>query len=152
MLQVRNAQHGDVDTIYRLLDYYSTKEIILSRTKDDILDNISLFFVVHDSAGNLLGVVSYYDYGETLKEIRSLAVTEAAQRQGIGRMLIETIIKKIKENNSKAKIFTLTYVPAFFEKLGFIQVSKDLLPEKIWKDCANCPRKDCCEEVALILK
>ena len=44
----------------------------------------------------------------------------------------------------------LTRAPLFFERLGFRQVSVNGLPEKILKDCARCPKKHCCDEIAMV--
>jgi amino-acid N-acetyltransferase len=48
------------------------------------------------------------------------------------------------------KVFTLTFVPEFFKKLGFIEVDKSKLPNKIWADCIHCQYFPDCREIALI--
>ena len=50
------------------------------------------------------------------------------------------------------RVFALTYQVRFFERLGFRVVSMDLLPEKVWRDCVNCPFLDNCNETAMILE
>ena len=47
-------------------------------------------------------------------------------------------------------VFALTYVPDFFEKLGFSRVDKATLPHKIWAECINCPKFPDCDETALL--
>jgi argininosuccinate lyase / amino-acid N-acetyltransferase len=47
-------------------------------------------------------------------------------------------------------VFVLTRAPRFFERLQFKTVSVNGLPEKILKDCARCPKKHCCDEIAMI--
>jgi argininosuccinate lyase/amino-acid N-acetyltransferase len=47
------------------------------------------------------------------------------------------------------KVFVLTRSPEFFMKQSFIPTSKTLLPEKVLKDCEQCPRQHACDEVAL---
>ena len=32
-------------------------------------------------------------------------------------------------------VFALTYRPGFFASLGFVEVDKQTLPNKIWADC-----------------
>ncbi|HIQ27595.1 MAG TPA: GNAT family N-acetyltransferase, partial [Sulfurovum sp.] len=50
-------------------------------------------------------------------------------------------------------VLVLTYLPAFFEKLGFSEISKELIPEhKIWADCIKCIHFPICNEVALVFK
>ncbi|OPZ65176.1 MAG: acetyltransferase [bacterium ADurb.Bin478] len=48
------------------------------------------------------------------------------------------------------QVFTLTYKPVFFEKVGFTRVDKKDLPHKVWKDCIHCPKFPDCDEVALV--
>jgi amino-acid N-acetyltransferase len=51
------------------------------------------------------------------------------------------------------RIFTLTYQHEFFGTLGFQEIDKVQLPEKIWSDCFKCPKyPDYCDEVAMILE
>jgi len=51
------------------------------------------------------------------------------------------------------KVFTLTYKKDFFFKLGFKEIDRNLLPEKIWSDCFHCSKyPDYCDEVAMIIE
>ena len=38
--------------------------------------------------------------------------------------------------------------PQFFAKVGFTKTTIEALPEKIRKDCDNCPKRERCDEVA----
>jgi amino-acid N-acetyltransferase len=77
-------------------------------------------------------------------------VNEAYQGKGIGRGIVEEMIREGKELDVK-KIFTLTYVKGFFESLEFEEIPKETLPaHKIWADCIKCKYFPVCEEVALI--
>ena len=46
---------------------------------------------------------------------------------------------------------SLTYEQRFFEKLGFEVVPKESLPLKVWSDCVRCPKRDGCDETAMVL-
>jgi len=49
------------------------------------------------------------------------------------------------------KVLVLTYRQSFFERLGFIEIPKESLPEhKIWADCIKCKHFPVCNEVSLI--
>jgi amino-acid N-acetyltransferase len=50
------------------------------------------------------------------------------------------------------RIFALTYRADFFKKLGFVEVDKDVLPQKIWADCIHCPKYPDCDETAVLLE
>lgn len=97
----------------------------------------------------IAGVISYHDYGRHLKEIRSLAVRDADSRKGVGSRLVRHLIKQLSREGSP-KIFVLSYSPVFFIKNGFAPVDKETFPEKIWKDCINCPDQENCGETALV--
>ena len=84
-----------------------------------------------------------------MAEIKSVAVAEDSQRQGIGDDLIEACLDEAKELGIPT-VFCLTYKPAFFEKFGFSQVDKMELPQKVWTECYRCPKFPNCDEVALI--
>jgi amino-acid N-acetyltransferase len=49
------------------------------------------------------------------------------------------------------KVFALTYKPVFFAKLGFAEIDKSELPQKIWRDCINCAKFPECDEIAVSL-
>lgn len=145
-----NATYDDVEYIFKIIQEYSSKGIILGREKEDILDSIHTFRVAKIN-NSIAGIISYYDYDQNLKEIRSLIVKKSLQNSGIGAQLVTLLVEYLQNSFNNVRIFVLTYLPAFFEKQGFEIIEKDLLPEKIWKDCQNCKSKDNCQEIALIL-
>jgi amino-acid N-acetyltransferase len=146
-LVVRNAAPNNIDEIYEIIASYSKNGIILERSHENIKASISCFYVAEIN-GSVAGVISYYDYGDHLKEIRSLGVKKGFLRQGIGSALLRKVIQPLCEGNNP-KIFVLTYTPEFFERNGFSIIPKDTLPEKIWKDCVKCKNIDICNETAL---
>jgi len=48
------------------------------------------------------------------------------------------------------RVFSLTYEQVFFEKLGFVVVDKSALPLKVWSVCIKCPKRDGCDEIAMV--
>jgi amino-acid N-acetyltransferase len=148
--QIRKALPPDIESIYDIIAPYAAEELILERTRDDIAESLDKFLVASDPRGLIAGVVSHHNYGNRLKEVRSLAVRKELSRGGIGRQIMEALKENLLKDYPDAKIFVLTYSPGFFRKLGFAEVGKNTLPENIWKDCRNCKKRDCCEETALI--
>jgi amino-acid N-acetyltransferase len=145
---IREAEKKDIEEIFILLKNYALQGIILERDREDISSNLDTF-IVAEINGTLKGVATFYDYGEKLKEIRSLAVENNSHGMGLGSSLLKTMINRLR-NNSNAKIFVLTYTPEFFKKHNFIAVSREEFPEKIWKDCDKCKDRDNCSETALV--
>ncbi len=148
--EIREAGPADVESIYRLLHPYAQENIILERSSEEIAKSIDKFLVATYTA-EIVGAVSYYDYGTALKEVLSLAVRKDLGKAGIGSALVRGLLAVLLERFPGAKIFVLTYSPGFFGRLGFIEVPRETLPEKIWKDCDHCKNRDNCGETALVL-
>ncbi len=150
-MQIRKAIINDVHSMHMLLNYYAEKDFLLPRSLSALYDHLRDYFVLVDEAqGNLIkGVCGLGICWEDLAEIRSLAVTEDQHGNGSGSRLVETCLKEAGTLGLK-KVFVLTYVPTFFEKLGFKEVEKSTLPHKIWADCLQCPKFPDCDETALM--
>ncbi len=144
---IRRATSEDIDTIHKIISSYSEEGILLSRSLDDISSNIDNFFVA-EIGSVTVGVITFFDYGDHLKEVRSLAVNKHYLRRGIGSALLHALISHLRTANTP-RIFVLTYTPAFFERNGFTVINMDTLPEKIWKDCIFCTKQENCNETAL---
>ena len=54
------------------------------------------------------------------------------------------------ESLGLARVMAFTYVPGFFEKLGFQVVEHASLPHKVFNDCLNCPKFHQCDEIAVL--
>jgi amino-acid N-acetyltransferase len=147
---IRPAVPDDAPAIKRILDLYVEERIVLPRSEDDIRF-YSRNFVVAEVDGVCRGCCAARDFGGNLLEIRSLAVERGLIGRGLGRLMVEFIIERLKEERSQFRLFALTLRADFFQKLGFEIVEKELFPEKIWSDCDKCPKKDCCDEIAVLI-
>ncbi len=151
-ITVRPAEKNDVKTICELLLIYSKQQIVLARDEADILFYLKNFTVC-EVDGVIKGCVALRSFGESLQEVRSLAVLPEYIGYGIGRALVEYVINtKIRPLNRNVRVFALTYQEKFFNKIGFTTVNKELFPEKIWSDCEKCPKKEHCDEIAVMLE
>ena len=151
LLNIRDAVLEDVDQIFDLLEIYAAKHVVLSRSRDDIAFFIGNF-VVAEYEGRVCGCAATRDFGNDLLEIRSLVVDPALQGRGVGRAIIDMIVNKLKSRRQNWRLFALTLRPDFFRAMGFREVPKALFPEKIWSDCSKCSKRDCCDEIALLLE
>ncbi len=151
-MNIRKAIIGDIKDVHRLLNHYADQGLLLPRSLSELYDHLRDYVVlVSDDDKNLIqGVCGLRICWEDLAEIKSLAVSEDQQGKGSGIRLVETCIDESRSLGIK-KVFTLTYVPDFFIKLGFKEVEKSVLPNKIWADCLNCPKFPDCDETALMI-
>jgi amino-acid N-acetyltransferase len=147
-LSVRKAGMRDIPHVLALINSYAAGGIMLPRTEFEMSENIRDFSVAYD--GNILaGCGALHFYTPTTAEVRSLAVLPAMKQHGIGRVLVEALEAEARDNDLEA-IFAFTYVPGFFQKLGFTEVERGELPLKAWKDCLRCPKFQNCDEIAVV--
>lgn len=149
-LIVRNAKESDADDICRILAVYADEHLLLRRSKEDILEKIANFRV-GTVDGRFACCLALRDYGDSLFEIRSLAVDKEFINHRLGSALVRGAVEDLRRRKIPCRVFALTYRAHFFENLGFRIVSKELFPQKIWSDCSVCAKKDCCDETAVLL-
>ena len=145
---VRPAAIGDVPTIHHLLEIYAAKGNLLPRTLSELYRHLRDFFVIEIS-GQVAACGALEIFTEDLGEVRSLVVDEAYERRGLGRLLVDRVVDEARAIGLK-RIMALTYVPAFFHKLGFQTVAMDTLPEKVWGVCVKCYKYNQCDEIAVL--
>ncbi|MBN2106520.1 MAG: N-acetyltransferase [Deltaproteobacteria bacterium] len=149
---IRKASINDVRSMHGILTHYAAKGLLLGRSLSDLYAQLRDFIIVEDDVTHeLVGTCSLRICWEDIAEIRSLAVREDYHGKYLGRKMVETCIREARDLGLK-KLFVLTYVPPFFEKLGFSPVDKSVLPHKVWGDCIKCVKFPDCDEEALILE
>lgn len=145
---VRKARLPDADAIHGLIHSLSYDGTLLPRSSAEIYENVRDFTVVENEEGEFVGCGALHLYGPHLAEIRSIAVAEKSQKRGAGSALVDALLAEA-ESHSVSCVCLFTRLPDFFRHLGFVQVERTALPDKIYKDCANCPRINACDEIAM---
>jgi amino-acid N-acetyltransferase len=148
---IQKAKITDVPAIYDLLRQLSTQGLLLPRSYVNIYESLQTFHVARDERNpqGIAGVGALQVAWENLAEVRSLAVPDEYRNQGLGRRVTLALEEEAMALDIK-RMFTLTYVPEFFQKIGYQIVSLDSLPQKIWAVCFNCVHYPNCQEVALV--
>ncbi len=144
----KKAVLGDVDEIFRIIEEFAGKSVMLKRPVAELYDHLR-DFLVYRVDGVAAGICALHIWGSQLGELRSLAVKGDYVGQGIGRSLVAACLDEAGTIGLK-KVFALTYVTGFFAKLGFSVVDKTVLPQKIWGDCSGCEKFPDCDETAVI--
>lgn len=145
---VRQATLADVDSLMDMIEYWAKQGQNLPRKRNDIIRGIQTFAVCVKN-DKVVGCACLYVYDSGLAEIRSLGVSPVIQRQGQGRAIVNYLLKRASKMFIQ-RVFVLTRSPEFFSKVGFQKTVIEALPEKILKDCENCPKREMCDEVAYI--
>lgn len=144
---VRKALLTDVKPLLELINGYASQGIMLPRTEFELSENIRDFTVAVQGA-QVVGCGALHFYGPGTGEIRSLAVLPDRVNLGVGKRIMEALESEAAAHGLHS-LFAFTYVPGFFRKQDFLEVERQQLPSKVWKDCLRCPKLNCCDEVAM---
>lgn len=148
MVQMRKARPADVGAMLALINEYATRGIMLPRTEFELCENLRDFTVAYEG-DRLVGCGALHFYTPQTAELRSLAVVEHRKSGGVGRKLVDEVLKEARDFGLDL-VFAFTYVVGFFEKCGFAVVDRGSLPLKAWKDCLRCPKFSSCDETAMV--
>jgi len=151
---VRQATLADCEQIFSIIS--ENIDMLIGRSMGDIVSNIDRF-VVAEKDGKVCASASYVIHPEigapreATVEIQSLAVRAGLRTRGIGRMIVETLIKRLSAYGLK-DVLVLTFAPQFFSKLGFVEIPKTQVMHKLYTGCINCTKHTnpfTCPEIAM---
>lgn len=145
---IRPATIHDVIRIQQIINSHAELGKMLFKSLAQLFEDLR-DFAVHEQDGQVVGCVALTVIWADLSEVRSLAVDEHYRGQGIGGRLVEWTVQEARRLHIR-KLMSLTYEQRFFEKLGFEVVGKESLPLKVWSDCIRCPKREGCDEIAMV--
>src|SRR2546423_250187 len=148
---LRGAVLADVPGLERLMAPYVATGDLLPRSNYDLCRHIKEYVVAEGPTGEVIGCGSLKVYSRDLAELAGLAVHQDWQRTGVGGALLAALIAEARAQGL-AELLALTRKPAFFLKVGFAPAEREHFPLKVWADCTRCPRQNCCDEVAVVLR
>ena len=113
--KIRLAQLKDQKIIHSLLSGFKLPLDGLEETK---------LWLLESGNGEVLGVAGLELYGNQ-GLLRSVAVTQGIQNQGVGTALANFVISEAKKSQVQDLFLITTTAPAFFKKLGFKEESRE---------------------------
>ena len=151
---IRPATIHDVPRIQEIVNSHAELGKMLFKSYSQLYESLRDLAVyeldgAQPDGGQVVGCTALGIIWADLAEVRSLAVDENYTGRGIGRRLVEWCVDEARRLQIR-KLMSLTYEQKFFEKLGFVVVDKDSLPLKVWSDCVRCPKRDGCDEIAMV--
>jgi amino-acid N-acetyltransferase len=153
-MRARGAKLSDAAAVHRIIAHYAGEGLLLSRTEAEIRQHIGRFLVLAEKRNGedrILGCVALEPYGSDLAEIRSLAVAPEARGQGrgVGDRLMKAAMDTARRRKI-ARVFAVTHRPEFFSRYGFTPGPREVVPEKVARDCATCPKAPKCTLIATV--
>ncbi|MCF6243682.1 MAG: N-acetyltransferase [Sulfurovum sp.] len=152
MIKLVKAVLEDIPQMQVLVKQEIKDGIILDRTDDEVATNIRSYVLAKENE-KIVGYAALHVHSNRLAEIRSLIVDSEYRGKKIGESIVKFTLNEANELGVEEDVLVLTYLPLFFEKLGFIAMNKEEIPEhKIWADCIKCIHFPVCNEIALVYK
>ena len=151
---LRPARLADAERIFELIREHA--DMLVPKPMGDIVASIDRF-VVAEVGGETVGCAAYSILPEigvaerATVELQSVAVREPYRKLGIGRALVESLLKRIAVFQP-ADALVLTFAPAFFSKLGFSEIPKSKVMHKLYSGCLHCTKHAdpfTCPEIAM---
>ena len=112
----RKPTFSDIEAIYDLVNHYANDGIMLARSRNTLYETLRDMIVAEED-GKIVGVGGLHIIWDELAEVRSMAVSPAVVRQGIGAEIVRRLLEEGRVLGVQ-QFFTLTYKPDFFKSLG----------------------------------
>lgn len=114
---IRPAQTKDVKFIRELIDLYSLQKRLLTKETVTLFESVQEFTVA-EIDGRVIGCGALHVMWEDLAEVRTVAVLEEYRGKGIGKLILEDIVKRARLVGAR-RLFCLTFETEFFGRNGF---------------------------------
>ena len=146
---IRPAHEADISAIMAMVNRFAAQNIMLPRTEGSIRQTLADWLIAADGE-TVAGFGSLVPLTDALVEIRSLAIHEDYQGQGIGGQLVAALVEMARERDME-QVCALTLRTNFFTRLGFEVVDRWSISSKVWQACIYCPKFHRCDEVAVLM-
>jgi amino-acid N-acetyltransferase len=146
---LREARARDLDEIYQLIADHVASDHLLPRTREEIETRIARF-VVGEADGVVVACAELAPLSAAVAEVRSLVVAEHVRGMGVGRLILDALVRHAVTNGHQ-RLCAFTHGPAYFIRLGFSIVPHLWVPEKVFSDCVECPLFRTCGQHAVVL-
>ena len=146
---VRTATLAEAEAIHMLINGHVEDGHLLPRRRDEIAVHASRFVVALDE-DRVIGCADLAPLSRTVAEVRSLVVSEDARSLGVGRRIVDELVRRATLAGFE-KLCAFTHSASYFVQMGFSIVPQIWVPEKIETDCHNCAHFRRCGRYAVIL-
>jgi amino-acid N-acetyltransferase len=127
---VRLASLADVPQIVALVNGFAEQGLMLSRTANDVMRELTNYVVAATPSGRILACAALTEYSPSLAEVSSVAVSEDAHGQGLGTRVV-LAVERVARLRDITEVFALSLSDRFFTGLGYDIVPLERYPEKI---------------------
>ncbi|WP_031482489.1 N-acetyltransferase [Maridesulfovibrio frigidus] len=148
---IRKAMMKDAKDIHSIIKESTKDAMVLPRPLSSVYSHLRDFFVAEADDGSVVGCCALSITWDCLAEVRSLVVIPGQRGTNLGGQMVEACVAEARKLGV-CEVFVLTNIEDFFSKQGFVATDKNILPQKVWADCINCPLFPDCDEIPMVMK
>lgn len=130
---IRPATTADIAAIAGLCGPLIQSRVLLGKEKVELYESVQEFLVAEDENKKVIGCGALHVMWEDLGEVRTLAVSQNHQGQGIGRAILEKLFEKATALGLK-RIFCLTFEVDFFSANGFSPIADTPVAPEVYAE------------------
>ena len=119
-ISIRQAVPADVRAIKALVDPYVPSRKLLVKSMVTLYEDVQEFLVATED-GEVVACGALHVLWDDLAEIRTLAVSDAHLRRGLGSLILEALIERARALGLQ-RLFCLTFETEFFGSRGFVEI------------------------------
>jgi len=138
-MRIRNATDADLSAVESLL---AASDLPL----DGVRDNFSGFVVAEDEAG-IAAAIGLEVFG-SVGLLRSAVVSPGHRGNGIGRRLVELLLKRAEETGIEELYLLTTTAEKYFPRFGFAPATRGAVPDAVR---ASAEFRGACPDTAVVM-
>ena len=139
-MQIRNATSADLSAVETLL---TASDLPLDGVKDNFAS-----FVVAEDEGAVAGAIGLEQFGPVAL-LRSAVVSAEHRGNGVGRRLVEQLLKHAEEAGIEELYLLTTTAEKYFPRFGFTRTARSAVPDAVR---ASAEFRGACPETAVVMK
>lgn len=132
-VSVRRARTGDVPLIQALVEPLVQSGVLLGKDLVDLYGDVQEFRVAETDDGRVVGCGALHVFWQDLGEVRTLAVSDAWRRSGVGHMLLDRLESDAIELGLR-RLFCLTFEVDFFTRRGYSEIGEGIVPPEVYAE------------------
>ena len=146
---LRTARAEEAAAILALIETHLEEGHLLPRTLAELTLRAPRI-VVAVAGPRVLACAELAPLSSGVAEVRSLVVHRDARHDGVGRQLIDELVRRARVQGFDT-LSAFTHSPGYFVRMGFSIVPHHWMREKIATDCQACALFRKCGQAAVVL-
>ncbi len=148
-ITLRAARPGEAAAVLALIESHLEEGHLLPRTLPELAMHAPRF-VVAVAGSRLMACAELAPLSGAVAEVRSLVVHHEARHEGVGRQLVDELVRRARVQGFDT-LSAFTHSPGYFVRMGFSIVPHHWMREKIVADCQSCSLFRKCGQSAVVL-